>query len=139
ASASAANALARAVSVLQRLFAPFLPFATEEAWSWWMQGSVHGAPWPTVAELDVEAAATELPVLAVVENVLRDVRRAKSEAKVGMKADVERVVVSDDSAHLAALELVAADLREALRIATLDTTPGASYSIDVTLAPPPAE
>ncbi|HEY4331961.1 MAG TPA: valine--tRNA ligase, partial [Ilumatobacteraceae bacterium] len=44
--ASARVALRSALGTLQRLFAPFLPFCTEEVWSWWHETSVHRGTWP---------------------------------------------------------------------------------------------
>src|SRR4029077_8982237 len=51
AAASANSAMLLALDTLHRLFAPFLPFVTEEVWSWWKEGSVHRTPWPAADEL----------------------------------------------------------------------------------------
>ena len=86
------RALQLALSTLLRLFAPFLPFVTEEVWSWWQAGSVHRAPWPTAAELaGGRCPAGRWPPWVT---SLSLVRKAKSEAKVSMRADVSRAVVT---------------------------------------------
>ncbi|MEV6983429.1 valine--tRNA ligase [Sphaerisporangium sp. NPDC051017] len=94
---SARAALRRALEVILRLFAPFLPFVTEEVWSWWRPGSVHRAAWPAPGE---PAAPGDPAVLAAVSEVLREVRRAKSTAKLSMRAEVARLTVSGASVAL---------------------------------------
>ncbi|CND67585.1 Valyl-tRNA synthetase [Mycobacterium tuberculosis] len=126
---SARAALRAALSVLLRLFAPVLPFVTEEVWSWWRRGSVHVASWPSAAELP---AGGDPAVLAATGEALRQVRKAKSEAKASMRADVSRAVVRGaEVAHIARPDLAAAG-----RIAdlTLESAP-ADLTVDVVLAP----
>ena len=74
--ASARLALHTALSSLQRLFAPILPFATEEVWSWWNDGIVHRAAWPTPTGVDGDRSLIDPTI-----EVLTLVRRSKTEAK----------------------------------------------------------
>jgi valyl-tRNA synthetase len=126
---SARVALRRALSVLLRLFAPVLPFVTEEVWSWWQDGSVHRAPWPVPAETGVDDG--DVAVLVAVSDVLRLVRKAKSEAKVSVRVPVARaVVLSPDAAAVAA---AASDLRDAGAIEDLQLGPGERLQVEVAL------
>ena len=135
--ASAQAALRLALNVLLRLFAPFLPFVTEEAWSWWQDGSVHRAAWPSSDELPATGDAALLDAIAA---ALIGVRGAKSQAKASMKSEVTRAVVTAPAATLAALRQVESDLRAVGRITgELVWTDGdAPLSVDVELAPAPA-
>ncbi len=127
-SASAQAALAIALDVQLRLFAPYLPYVTEEIWSWWRSGSVHHASWPTAEEL---AVGGDPDVLTATAAALGGVRRAKSGRNLSMRAEVARVVVSAPPAALAHVSAASADLRAAGRIATLDLTEAAG---DLTVA-----
>jgi valyl-tRNA synthetase len=140
--ASARTALGVALQTQLRLFAPVLPFVTEEVWSWWREGSIHRSSWPdadelrAIAESDVADAGDEpVPeVLAVAAAVLGEVRRAKSEAKRSMRTPVASVTVTDTADRLALLALAAADVRSAGNVASLETVEGDTFSVEVTLA-----
>ncbi|MEV7006223.1 valine--tRNA ligase [Streptosporangium sp. NPDC051022] len=96
---SAHAALREALDVMLRLFAPFLPFVTEEVWSWWREGSVHRAAWPAAARPG-GAPTGEPELLPVVAAVLGHVRRAKSDARLSMRAEVARLTVTGERAGL---------------------------------------
>ncbi|MDQ5841617.1 MAG: valine--tRNA ligase, partial [Chloroflexota bacterium] len=115
--------------------APFLPYATEEVWSWWHDGSVHRAAWPTPDDLNTVAAQADPAILGAVGAALAGVRKAKSQAKVGMKADVQSVVLMGPPATLERIRLAAADLVAAGRISVLDYQPAETFAVrDVVLA-----
>ena len=120
---SARATLAAGLSVLLRLFAPFLPYATEEIWSWWRYGSVHRATWPTRYELTRVAPDGDATLLDLAGDALRQVRRAKSDRKLSMKADVPLAEALGPAAVLERLALVEDDVKAAGRIAKLDMLP----------------
>jgi valyl-tRNA synthetase len=134
--ASALVTLRTALSVLLRLFAPFLAFVTDEAWSWWHDGSVHREPWPAPSDIgiDLDATASDRSVFDIAAAVLAEVRKAKTTAKKSLRADVERAVVTGSDAQVAALEAARHDVIEAGRIATLEVGPGDELTVDVLLA-----
>jgi valyl-tRNA synthetase len=120
---SARAALAAGLSVQLRLFAPFLPYVTEEVWSWWRYGSVHRATWPTRYELLRVAPEGDPALLDLAGNALRQVRRAKSDRKLSMKAEVPLAEALGPAAVLDRLSLIEGDLMSAGRIAKLDRLP----------------
>jgi valyl-tRNA synthetase len=120
AQASAQAALRLALDTMLRLFAPFLPFVTEEIWSWWREGSVHRASWPDAGAL-VAAGDGDPLVGATASVVLAEVRKAKTAAKRSMRWDVEHLLVRGPQAEIDAFGLAAPDVREAGRIASVTT------------------
>ena len=99
-SASARAAVRIALDVLLRLFAPFLPYATEEVWSWWRSGSVHRASWPVTDGFAEPAREGDPEVLTVVGEALSGLRKSKSEAKVKQRTAVLSATVSAPAAQL---------------------------------------
>ncbi len=131
---SAKAALRHALGTIQRLFAPIIPFAAEEAWSWWHDTSVHRAAWPT--RLAAADAPIGDPTLAdVTIEVLTQVRRAKTEAKQSQRAEVAALVVTAPAALHAALDAGRADLLDAGSIRQLDVVDGDAVATVVSLEP----
>jgi valyl-tRNA synthetase len=131
---SANSALVAALSVYLRLFAPFLPFVTEEVWSWWRDGSIHRAPWPVREELTTlagEVTPDEHRKWDYATVLLGEVRKRRSEAKQSMKVPIVRAVIADTSDNLVHLDAIEADLRSAGRIALVERVAQPTLSVDV--------
>jgi valyl-tRNA synthetase len=129
--ASAVAALRLALSVLLRLFAPFLPFVTEEAWSWWQPGSVHLAAWPDPAPL--AALAGDPGVLDAASAAIAAVRKAKTGAQVSMRSPAQSLTVTGPEDHLARLSAAADDVRAAGHLALIDLRTGPQTGHEVRL------
>jgi len=152
AAASAIAALRLGLSVLLRLFAPFLPFVTEEVWSWLQRdgagqdgswsaaGSVHRAAWPAPEPLRAAAAGAGDSLLDAASAAISAVRKAKSQARLPMRAPVAELAVTARQPDLAALAEVLADVQAAGTVASVDLRPGdgAEAAYVVTLAAPDA-
>ncbi|MPV38176.1 valine--tRNA ligase [Georgenia subflava] len=113
---SARAALAIAVDTLLRLFAPVLPFATEEVWSWYRTGSVHQAAWPTAAPLRAAAADGDPALIGATGDALAALRKVKSEAKVSQRTTFARVRLQLPAGSIAAVQQALGDLRAAGRV-----------------------
>jgi valyl-tRNA synthetase len=123
--ASARAALRLALAVMLRLFAPFLPFVTEEVWSWWQDGSVHTAAWPDPEEVTSAASPSgdslgtpslAAASLAAASGAIAAIRGAKSGAQVSMRAPVRTLVVTAPREHLDAVLAVLPDVQAAGRV-----------------------
>ncbi len=135
---SANAALTAALSVMLRLFAPFLPYVTEEVWSWWREGSIHTAAWPTAEELtalltdnSTETALADQRTYSWATDVLFEVRKQRSEAKQPLKVPITGVTVRAEAAAVALMPVVDADLRAALRVQAFATSVGEPREIVV--------
>jgi valyl-tRNA synthetase len=134
---SAALALRKALHTMLRLFAPFLPFATDEVWAWWQNtGSIHRAAWPTAEELLDGLDGANLALLELSKEALFGLRKAKSDAQVSMKANVESATLVSPATVLTELRKLEADFKAVGKIETLNFEEGEEFAVkDVVLAP----
>ena len=137
-SLSARIALRRALSTLQRLFAPLLPFATEEVWNWWQTGSVHQAQWPTSAELTASISTSpDEALLNSVCTTLAIIRRSKTEAKVSQRQGVDMASITASADAARAITAGWIDIANAGSVAQWEIaiSENAEIAVVVTLAP----
>ena len=121
--ASAVATLQLALKTLLRLFAPFLPYITEEVWSWGFakaggHPSIHRAPWPTAAEFArLPAAEGGSAAFDTAVALLEAVHRAKSAGGASVGRHVDRLRVAASPATVARIEPVKDDVLAAARVA----------------------
>mgnify|MGYP002743470946 CR=1 FL=1 len=130
---SARATLAIAVDTFVRLLAPFLPFATEEVWSWYRTGSVHRAAWPQSDGLREASTGADAELVARAGVALAALRKVKSEAKTSQKTPILSValaVAADRPEYAEAIEAVRADLTEAAKVTGTFTVEQAAPAAD---------
>jgi len=127
---SAVTAVQLALRVFLRLFAPYLPYVTEEAWSWGFAGdgsSIHRAPWPSAADFE-RVAEVDGGGLLFDEACafLEEVRRGKSARGATVGRHLLRLRVGASPATVGRLSPCAFDLKAAARVDgdVLEAAPG---------------
>jgi valyl-tRNA synthetase len=120
AAASAVATLRLGLSVMLRLLAPFVPFVTEEVWSWWQEGSVHRAAWPDAADLHDQAGLADEAVLDAAVAAIAAIRKAKSQARLAMKDPVQLLVLTARQQSIDALAAAGRDVKSAGRVTQIE-------------------
>jgi valyl-tRNA synthetase len=105
-----------AVDTFLRLLAPFIPYATEEVWSWYRTGSVHRAPWPTAQPLRDAAAGADADIIRVAGEALTVLRKVKSENKVSQRTTYAWVTLTVPAVDRARLDAVLGDMVRAAHV-----------------------
>jgi valyl-tRNA synthetase len=114
--ASALATLRLGLSVLLRLLAPFIPFVTEEVWSWWQDGSIHRSSWPDADQLRELAGPGDDSVIAAASAAIAAIRRKRSQAQLPTKSPITLLTLTASSDRLAALAAARADVQSAGRV-----------------------
>jgi valyl-tRNA synthetase len=118
---SARATLLVTLDTLLRLFAPFLPFTTEETWSWFNKDSIHTSSWPDSEALRALSPQGDIAILTTATEALRVIRKAKSEAKLSMRAVVTSAEFTGCPAMIDHINLVSTDLTSAGSLGAIRT------------------
>jgi valyl-tRNA synthetase len=135
--ASARASLRMALSTMLRLFAPVLPFVTEEVWSWWQEGSIHRQAWPDADEIRAAAGDGDPALAEVAAAALAELRRHKTNAKRSLVTPVVAATITDTPDRLNLLRPVLADVAAAARAEHINLSEGEALSSQVELEAAP--
>ena len=114
--ASAVSALRIALLAITKLLAPFIPFATEEAWSWWQEGSVHRSVWPISDDLSAISGNQSASLMTLASQALIGIRKAKSDEKLSMKAEITTLTIEASEQEIESLKHIESDLKSVGKI-----------------------
>jgi valyl-tRNA synthetase len=138
AQASAVSALRIALLAITKLLAPFIPFATEEAWSWWQEGSVHRSSWPLTEELSTFTENQNAALVSLASQALMGIRKAKSDEKLSMKAEIQSLTIEASAEDIELLKQIESDLKSVGKIDEVNYKVGESLAISgVSFKPAP--
>ena len=127
--ASAVSALRIALLAITKLLAPFIPFATEEAWSWWQEGSVHRSVWPASEDLSAFSGNQNAKLLTLASQALIGIRKAKSDEKLSMKAEISSLTIEASEADIESLKHIESDLKSVGKIDEINYKASESLAI----------
>ncbi|MCH2415788.1 MAG: valine--tRNA ligase [Acidimicrobiales bacterium] len=132
--ASAQHALRLALQTLLKLFAPFLPFVTEEVWSWWREESIHQQDWPSSENLFSTSDSFGNQEIAVVAaQAIAEIRKKKTEAKCSLATPVKNCTVVDTVERLDLLRLALDDVCAAAKAENISLVTGEKFEVEVLL------
>ena len=138
---SALETLRTTLDVCLRMFAPVLPFITEEIHNFNRpeHSSIHLERWPVTDELPdgLDDGGFDLAV-----SVLTQVRRAKSQAKLSIRYPVQSLEVRAPKESLTKLEPLMADVSSTVAVERVELVADESRdepAVDVTFARAPSE
>ncbi|MGC8844818.1 MAG: valine--tRNA ligase [Candidatus Hydrogenedens sp.] len=119
---SACSALRLIHRAIIRLFAPYLPYITEEIWSWEysndkdMANSIHRSPWPSIEEFN-EVPPTKYPELYEdLILLINPIRKAKADANISLAAPVSKIEVKCPTTKNEACQILLKDVVAMLHV-----------------------